>query len=70
VAQLLQDTNRLAEAEPLMRPCVVIYRKFRESTGHEHPRMQTTIRNYTALLQAMGLPEEEIQRRVKEAAGL
>jgi len=69
LAQLLQDTNRLSEAEPLMRRHVVIFRKFGESTGHEHPHMQAAISNYTGLLKAMGLPEDEIRRRVREAAG-
>ncbi|MBM4048621.1 MAG: tetratricopeptide repeat protein, partial [Planctomycetes bacterium] len=69
LAQLLKAANRLGEAEPLIRRHVVIFRKFRESTGHEHPHMKAAIRNYTALLKAMGLPEEEIRRRVQEAAG-
>ena len=63
LARLLQETDRLREAEPLMRRCVVIRREFRESTGHQHPRMQTAIRNYTALLREMGLSEPEIRRR-------
>jgi tetratricopeptide (TPR) repeat protein len=69
LAQLLQDTDRLLEAEPLMRRALVILRKFRESTGHEHPHFQAAIGNYTGLLLAMKLPEEEVKRRVQEAAG-
>jgi hypothetical protein len=46
---------------------VVIFRKFKENTGHEHPHMQAAVRNYTLLLKAMGLPEEEIRRRGSEA---
>ena len=53
-----------------MRRVVVILRKFREWSGHEQPHVQTAIRNDTGLLQAMGLPKEEIRRRVKEATGL
>ena len=63
LALLLKATNRLGEAEPPMRRCVVIFRKFGESTGHEHPHMQDAIENYAALLRKMGLPEEEIRRR-------
>jgi hypothetical protein len=66
VAQLLQDTNRLAEAEPLMRRCVVIRHKFGEATGHEHPHMQTAIENYRQLLDAMGLSAAEIDARLRE----
>ena len=69
LALLLQVTNRLGEAEPLMRRVVVIFRKFHESTGHEHPHAQTVIGNYAGLLEAMGLAEAEIRRRVREAAG-
>ena len=69
LAMFLQDTNRLAEAEPLMRRHVIIFRKFKESTGHEHRDMQTGIWNYLELLKAMGLPKKEILQRVKEAAG-
>jgi hypothetical protein len=47
----------------------MILRKFRESTGHEHPHFQAAIGNYAALLVAMDLPEEEVKRRVQEAAG-
>ncbi len=53
-----------------MRRALAIFRKVGESTGHEHPHMQTVIGNYTGLLQAMGLTGKEIRRRVREAAGL
>ena len=69
LAQLLKDTNRLAEAEPLMRRAVEIFSKFGETTGHEHPHMQTAIGNYRRLLEAMKLPEDEIERRIAESGG-
>jgi tetratricopeptide (TPR) repeat protein len=69
LAALLQATKRLAEAELLMQRGVVIFRKFRESTSHEHPHMQIAVGNYKVLLKAMGLPEKEIRHRVREAAG-
>jgi replication-associated recombination protein RarA len=62
LAQLLQATNRLAEAEPLMRRALVIFWK---SLGLDHPNTQTVRGNYTALLQEMGLPEAEIQAKLQ-----
>jgi len=69
LAQLLQATNRLAEAEPFMRRAVLIRKDFREATGHEHPHWRAAIGNYTGLLEAMGLGEEEIRRRLEEVGG-
>jgi len=66
LAQLLQDTNRRAEAEPLMRRALGI---FSRSLVPQHPSTQTVAGNYLGLLKAMGLPEDEIRRRVREAAG-
>jgi len=36
LAGLLQDTNRLGEAQPLMRRCLEILLAFAQMTGHEH----------------------------------
>ncbi|MCY2964436.1 MAG: tetratricopeptide repeat protein [Planctomycetota bacterium] len=69
LAQLLQATNRLAEAEPLMSRVVRIFALFGHQTGHSHPGMQVVIQNYRQLLEAIGLPAEEIDRRVREACG-
>ncbi len=49
LAQLLQDTNRLAEAEPLMRRALAIDE---ESFGPGHPRVATDLNNLAQLLQA------------------
>ena len=46
LAQLLQDTNRLSEAEPLMRRALVI---FDSSLGPEHPSTRTVRGNLAAL---------------------
>jgi hypothetical protein len=43
LAQLLQATNRLQEAEPLMKGALII---FLRSFGVEHPNTQTVINNY------------------------
>jgi len=70
LAQLLRATNRLEEAEPLMRRHVVIFRTFGERTGYRHPRMYAAVRNYLGLLAAMGVPREEVIPKVMEASGL
>ena len=66
LAALLKDTNRLDEAEPLMRRVVEIFRDFGRSTGHEHPHMQSVLRNYRGLLVKMKRSEEEIAARMRE----
>lgn len=68
LAQLLQDINRPAEAEPLLRRVVSIFKHFNDSTGHEHPRWRAALANYGALLQAMSLSQEEITQRLQDVA--
>jgi hypothetical protein len=51
LAQLLQDTNRLAEAEPLLRRSFGILLDFGRSTEHEHPNLRVVRANYAALLE-------------------
>jgi len=60
LARLLQATNRLTEAEPLLRRAVEIFVRFVAATGHEHPHLRAVIENYTALLQEMGYNEEQV----------
>ena len=48
LAQLLQATNRLAEAEPLMRRALAIDEK---SFGPDHPNVATDLNNLALLLQ-------------------
>jgi tetratricopeptide (TPR) repeat protein len=67
LAMLLRDTNWLAEAEPLMRRAVGILARFGQQTGHPHRGLQRAIDNYRGLLKAMNLPQDEIDRRVREA---
>jgi tetratricopeptide (TPR) repeat protein len=69
LARLLQATNRLADAEPLMRQAVGIWRRFRETTRHEHPNWRAGVTNYRIMLQEMDLSPEEIARRMGEATG-
>ena len=60
LALLLQATNRLAEAAPLMRRHLVIFLAFQRNTGHPHPHRDAAIRNYTNLLSAMGRDQATI----------
>ena len=69
LAQLLWDTDRLPEAEPLLRRCVAIFSKFAQSTGHEHPHMQAVTDNYRQLLAALGLSAAEIHAKLQEVLG-
>ncbi|MGH8521729.1 MAG: tetratricopeptide repeat protein, partial [Gammaproteobacteria bacterium] len=48
LAQLLQDTHRLEEAEPLMRRALAILEKI---LGAEHPSVATALNNLATLLQ-------------------
>ena len=68
LAVLLQDTNRLAEAEPLMERQLVIFLQFTRRTGHQHPRLQDGINNYTKLLMQMGHSKDEVNNRLKRLA--
>ncbi len=47
LAQLLQDTNRLAEAEPLMRRALAIDET---SYGPDHPNVAIRLNNLATLL--------------------
>jgi tetratricopeptide (TPR) repeat protein len=67
LAQLLQDTNRLTEAEPLRRRSLQILAEFSGRIRHEHPRLRDGIENYSELLAAIGLSEDEIWDRVRSA---
>ena len=61
LASLLQATNRLAEAEPLMARAVRILSRFQRSTGHEHPNLRGgDVENYRQLLSELKLAEPEI----------
>jgi len=54
VAQLLEATVHLAEAEPLMRRTMEVYLDFTQTTGHQHPHLHASVRNYAGLLMEMG----------------
>ncbi len=73
LAALLQATNRRADAEPLMRRNLEILLQFTRNTGHAHPNLKAAIKNYIALLNAMGRGQEDIKttlRAMMSAHGL
>jgi hypothetical protein len=62
----LQATNRLEEAEPLMRRAAHVVTEYGEATGHEHRHLRDAIESYRGLLQAMNLNRAAIQAKVHE----
>jgi hypothetical protein len=66
LTQLYQATNRLKEAEPLMKRALEILLEFSRKTGHPHPHLQAVIRNYAGLLAEMGYKKEEIDGQLKK----
>jgi hypothetical protein len=68
LAQLLQATSRLAEAEPLMKRALAIIVKLSRSIGHPHPHLNVFVNNYAALLHAMGRSREHILAALREIA--
>jgi hypothetical protein len=64
LARVLQDTNRLGEAEPLLRRVVEIFHRFALAPGNPHSHFGIAVRNYRALLQAMHLSPAEIAARL------
>ena len=66
LAGLLQDTNRLAEAEPLMRRMVGIFVDFTVKTGHQHPHLMGAINNYGGLLIKMGRSNDQAGEKIME----
>ena len=68
LAQLLQDTNRLTEAEPLMRRALKIFLHFTQTTGHEHPHLRVAKNNYVGLLKQMNQTPEQIRAQLNAIA--
>jgi tetratricopeptide (TPR) repeat protein len=66
LAQLLQFSERLDEAAPLMRRAVVIFLKFTRATGHPHPHLHATVKNFAGLLHAMGLNSQQVLAQLDE----
>ena len=68
LALLLIETNRLAEAEPLMRRAVEILLRFNAATTCEHPEQRKYVANYGMLLKLTGLSSQAVQNRMYEVA--
>ena len=56
---MLQETNRIEEAEPLMRRSLDIFDAFGRQTGHEHSYFQRANEDYQALRRAMESDEPD-----------
>lgn len=65
LAQLLRDTNRLAEAEPLSRRHLIIFLDFTRSTRHTHPHLHAALNNYAGILAALGHSKAEIDTQIQ-----
>jgi hypothetical protein len=66
LAGLLCMTNRLAEAEPLLRRALKILLEFAAQTGHEHSFFQGALANFFGFIRAAG--RDEAQARAEIAA--
>jgi len=64
LAALFYTSNRSAEAEPLFRRSLAIDARFTHETGSEHPELRKAIRNYETVLDALGLGQEEIRKKI------
>jgi hypothetical protein len=64
LAQLYQATNRLTEAEPLMKRMLEIFIDFTRRTGHRHPHLMAAANNYSVLLVEMGDSEDQARAKV------
>jgi ABC-type transporter Mla subunit MlaD len=60
LAGLLGATNRLDEAEQLLRQSVEMFFKFTRAIGHPHSSLQGALKNYAELLQIMDRSEEQV----------
>jgi len=67
LALLLDATDRRAEAEPMMRRMLVIFAKFKATTGREHPVFQEAVTNYRSLLMNFAHTQKQAAERVSSA---
>ncbi len=63
MADLLYSTNRLAEVEPMYRRVLIILITF-TIQGYQQIKLETVIKNYSALHHAQGLSETAIQAKL------
>jgi DnaJ-domain-containing protein 1 len=70
---VLQATNRLGEAEPLMRRALAIFCALEAAIGREHPSRVGVQGNYAALLKSIRKSAQDIEAAiaaVRRQAGL
>jgi hypothetical protein len=60
LAGLLGATNRLDEAEQLLRQSLEMFFEFTRAIGHPHSSLQGALKNYAELLQIMDRSEEQV----------
>jgi hypothetical protein len=65
LAGLLQTTNRLAEAEPLLRRVLDILVNFTRATGQSHAHLESARADYARALRELGRSEAEIEAALK-----
>jgi len=65
LAGLLQDTNPLSEAEPLLRRALAILARFTRATGHQHPSFELFRANYVQAPSKLSRTEAEIEAALK-----
>jgi hypothetical protein len=66
LAQLIQSTNHLAEAQTLMRRGLLILIESTRRIGREDPRLGVVLCNYRGLLEALGLTPDQIRQHLRE----
>ncbi|WP_295427851.1 hypothetical protein [uncultured Thiodictyon sp.] len=66
LAQLLQATDRLPEAEPPLRRALLILLAFTRTTGHAHPHLRLFLANYRSPLAAWSPDPAESARRLAD----
>jgi tetratricopeptide (TPR) repeat protein len=65
LARLLQATNQLGEAEPLMRRNLEIFLNFTTTKGHDSLHLLTAVENYRLLLLQMGRSNSDAMAQIK-----
>ena len=66
---LLANTDRLNEAEPMLRRAAQILVRFRATTNQNHRLLEQYVGDYHALLTIFGLGPSAIQSHMNEAIG-
>ncbi len=66
LARLLQATNHLAEAGPLMRRTLEVFVKVTRATGHPHPDLESVLGNYHILLEEMGDTQAQVADKLND----